>query len=200
MNRNAEVHFMQLPKVDIGRSVFDLSKDHMMSGNVGYLYPIFWEFAMPGDTWKVKTSKVIRFQTMLTPTMGNISCDVHWYKVPLRLVYDHFEEFTGENKSSPWIPAVTYPMPTISSPSGGFAVGGIADHLGIPPGVSFSATDKNAPMALPFRCYALVADSFYRDENLTDPLNIPKGSSNQTGSNGTNYINEHRTKYCPLSA
>lgn len=190
MNRNAESRFAQVPQVDIQRSIFDLSEDHVSSGNFGSLIPFYWNDVVPGDSFKCVTSKVVRLQTLLTPIFGNCYLDTYWFFVPMRLCWNHTKEFFGENTAGAWVPTTSYSVPTISSPSGGFAVNSIADYMGVPTGVQFSATDEQAPIALPFRAVALIANEFFRDENLTAPLNIPLGDANQSGSNGTNYITD----------
>lgn len=190
MFRNVESHFATVPVTEKPRSMFSRPKPVKTSFNVGDVVPLYCEVVYPGDTVKMKSHKIVRFQTMLTPVLDNAYLDTTWWFVPLRLIFNRTKEFFGENTSSPWIPQVTYQLPTISAPSGGFAVGGIADHLEYPVGVNWNATDKNAPTVLPIRAYALICDSFWRDQNLTDPLNIPFGDSNQTGTNGSNYIND----------
>ena len=200
MNINTESHFSELPSVEIGRSIMDLSHGNKTSGNIGDLLIGDCIEILPGDTFKVVTSKVIRLQTLVAPIMDNLWCDSYWFFVPNRLVWNHWKEFCGENTASPWIPAASYSIPTISSPSGGFAVNSIADYLHYPVGISWSATDKMAPSALPFRGYALICNEFFRDQNVTYPLNIPLGDSNQTGSNGTNFINDVANGGMPFKA
>lgn len=190
MFRNVESHFATVPQVEKPRSMFGRPKPHKTSFNVGDLIPNYFSVVYPGDTIKMRTASVVRLQTLLTPVMDNMYLDQYFFFVPMRLVWSHTKEFFGENTQSAWVPQVTYQIPTISSPSGGFNVGTIADYLGLPVGVSWSNSDKNAPMALPFRVYALCASEFFRDQNVTDPLNIPTGDANQTGSNGTNYITD----------
>lgn len=190
MNRNVESHFSELPNVEVSRSIFDRSSTHKTSFNVGQLIPFYIDEVLPGDSFRVTSSKVVRLQTMLTPIMDNMYLDTYFFFVPNRLVWDHWREFCGENTESAWIPQTEYQIPSISSPSGGFNVGTIADYFGIPVGVEFSNTDERRPSALPFRAYALICNEFFRDENLTDPLNIPTGDANQTGSNGDNYLED----------
>ena len=72
MNRNVESHFSELPKIDIGRSTFDRSSSHKTSFNVGELIPFYVDEVLPGDTFKVTTSAVVRLQTLLTPIMESI--------------------------------------------------------------------------------------------------------------------------------
>ncbi len=188
MNRNVESHFSQIPNADIQRSIFDRSSDHKTSFNVGELVPLYLDEILPGDSVNITTSKVIRLQTLLTPIMDNVYLDIYWFFVPNRLCWDHWKQFCGENTESAWVPETTYEIPTIKSPEGGFAVGTIADYFGLPVNKPFK--DARLPSALPFRAYALIADTFFRDQNLSDPLNIPLGDAVQQGTNGGNYITD----------
>lgn len=189
MNRNVESHFSELPQVDLQRSIFDRSSTHKLSLNVGDLVPFYIDEVLPGDTFNITTSKVVRLQTLLTPVMDNLYADFYWFFCPSRILWTHWKEFQGENTQSAWIPSTTYQIPSISSPATtGFASGTIADYLGLPVGVTWAATAKHSPSALPFRMYARIANDFFRDENITDPLYIPDGDSNQTGTNGSSYV------------
>lgn len=190
MNRNVESRFSEIPSVNIERSIFDRSSTHKTSFNVGELIPFYIDEVLPGDSFKVTTSKVCRLQTLLTPVMDNLYLDTYFFFIPNRIVWNHWKEFQGENTASAWAPTVEYQIPSISSPSGGFATGTIADYMGLPVGVEWTNTDARRPSALPFRGYALICNEFFRDENLTDPLNIPTGDANQTGSNGDNYLTD----------
>lgn len=189
MNRNVESHFSLLPQNDIRRSIFDRSSGHKTSFNVGELIPLYIDEILPGDTVSIETSKVVRLQTLLTPIMDNLYFDTYWFFVPNRIVWDHWSQFCGENTESAWVPATQYAIPTIKSPSGGFATGTIADYFGLPVGVEWS-DGVHMPSALPFRAYAKICDEFFRDENLSDPLNIPTGDAIQQGTNGSSYISD----------
>lgn len=190
MNRNVESHFSELPAAEIQRSTFDRSASYKTSFNAGDVIPFFVDEVLPGDTFDVTTAKVVRSQTMLTPVMDNIFLDTYFFFVPNRLVWQHWKEFCGENTAGAWAPKTEYTLPTIAPPAGGFALGTIADYMGLPIGVEWKATDELAPHALPFRGYALICNEFFRDENLSDPLLIPLDDANQTGSNGDNYISD----------
>lgn len=190
MNRNVETHFAQLPQAEISRSIFDRSSTHKTSFNVGELIPFYVDEVLPGDSFQVTTSKVVRLQTLLTPVMDNLYLDTYFFFCPNRILWDHWKEFMGENTESAWIPTTSYQIPSISSPVGGFKTGTLADYFGLPIGIEWSNESSRRPSALPFRAYALICQEFFRDENLTDPLNIPTGDANQTGSNGSDYIND----------
>ena len=165
------------------RSSFDRSFSHKTTFNVGDVVPVFCEEVLPGDTFSVDTAKVVRMQTLLAPVFDNMYLDTYYFFVPNRLTWQHWKQFCGENTESAWIPTTNYSVPTISAPSGGFDVGTIADYMGLPVGVEWSATDVNAPIALPFRAYALICDSFFRDENLQDPLVVDVTDANNVGTN-----------------
>lgn len=176
MNRNVESHFSQLPSAEIQRSTFDRSSGYKTSFNAGQLIPFYVDEVLPGDTFDITTSKIVRSQTLLTPLMDNVYLDTFYFFVPNRLTWDHWKEFCGENTESAWAPTTKYRMPVVS---GTVQQGSIADYMGLPVGVEFKSDDTLAPSALPFRAYALICNEFFRDENVTDPLNIPTGDANQ---------------------
>lgn len=182
MNRNT-FNFSENPiTLDISRSRFNRDSSIKMSFNVGELVPFYVDEVLPGDTMEVSTSKVVRMQTLLTPVMDNMYLDTYYFFVPNRLVWDHWKEFQGENTESAWIPQTEYTVPQITSPTGGWTVGTIADYMGIPTGVENLSVN-----ALPFRAYALICDYWFRSQNLQDPFVIPKNESTVVGSNGNDY-------------
>lgn len=69
MSRNAESHFAQLPHADISRSSFDRSHSLKTSFNVGDVVPFYVDEVLPGDTFDVRTSKVVRMPALITPIM-----------------------------------------------------------------------------------------------------------------------------------
>lgn len=179
MNRNTESHFSLAPHVDISRSRFDRSASLKTSFNAGDVVPFFLDEVLPGDTFSVDTSKVVRMQTLLTPMMDNVYLDTYYFFVPNRLVWDHWKEFCGENTESAWIPQTEYTMPQITSPANtGWNVGTLADYFGIPTGVAGLSVS-----ALPFRAYALIMNEWFRDQNLQDPLVVPTDDSTVAGVN-----------------
>ncbi len=187
MNRNVESHFALNPtRIDISRSTFDRSSSVKTSFNAGDIVPFFLEEVLPGDTFNVKSSKVVRMQTLLTPMMDNVYLDTYYFFVPNRLVWKHWKEFNGENTESAWIPETTYEVPQITSPTGtGWAVGTIADYFGIPTGVPNLSVN-----ALPFRGYALIMNEWFRDENLSDPLVVPDDDATVAGVNTGTFVSD----------
>ena len=169
----------------MSRSTFDRSASVKTSFNAGDIVPFFCEEVLPGDTFNVRSSKVVRMQTLLTPLMDNVYLDTYYFFVPNRLVWLHWKEFNGENTESAWIPTTEYSVPQITAPSGGWAVGTLADYFGLPTkvaGISVSA--------LPFRAYALVMNEWFRDQNLQDPLVVPVDDATVQGVNTGTFVTD----------
>ena len=185
MNRNTESHFSLLPRIDIGRSRFDRSASVKTSFNAGDVVPFYCEEVLPGDTFNVKTSRVVRMQTLLTPMMDNVYLDTYYFFVPNRLTWEHWKEFCGENTQSAWIPETEYSIPQVTAPDGGWNVGTIADYFGIPTGVSNLSVS-----ALPFRAYALIMNEWFRDQNLQDPLLVPVDDATVQGVNTAIFVTD----------
>lgn len=195
MNRNVESHFSLLPHADISRSTFDRSHSLKTSFNVGDVVPFYVDEVLPGDTFDLKTSKVIRMPSLITPIMDNIYLDTYYFFVPNRLTWEHWKQFQGENTESAWIPQTQYSVPQLTAPDGGWNIGTLADYMGIPTGVSGLSVN-----ALPFRAYALIMNEWFRDENLTDPLLIPVDDANVVGVNTGNYIQDTAKGGLPFKA
>lgn len=195
MSRNTESHFATLPKVDISRSTFDRSASLKTSFNVGQIVPFFIDEVLPGDTFDIKTSKVVRMPSLITPIMDNIYLDTYYFFVPNRLVWSHWKEFNGENTESAWIPKTEYEIPQLTAPDGGWSVGTIADYFCIPTGVPNLSVS-----ALPFRAYALIMNEWFRDQNLSDPLSIPVDDATVKGVNTGTFVTDVAKGGLPYTA
>ena len=186
MSRNQNSRFATNPtNLDISRSKFERSHTVKTSFNVGDIIPFYVDEVLPGDTFQIDTSKVVRLQTPITPFMDNIYLDTYYFFVPNRIVWEHWKQFQGENTESAWLPTTEYTVPQITAPEGGFSEGTIADYFGIPtkvPGLSVNA--------LPFRAYALICNDWFRDQNLCDPLNIPLSDATVVGVNTGNFVTD----------
>lgn len=196
MSRNSEAHFSLLPHANISRSTFDRSHSVKTTFNAGQVIPFLVEEVLPGDTFDVTTSKVVRMPSLLTPVMDNLYLDTYFFYVPNRIVWEHWRELNGENTASAWIPETEYQVPQITSPAGtGWNIGTIADYFGIPTGVPGLSVN-----ALPFRAYSLIMNEWFRDENLTDPLLTPTGDATVVGVNTGNYITDTAKGGLPFKA
>jgi hypothetical protein len=186
---SAQQHqFSEVPHADIQRSTFDRSHGLKTTFNAGQLVPIYVDEALPGDTFSCNLTAFSRLATPINPTMDNAFMDTHFFAVPVRLVWDDFEEFMGETKTykaagsdrldgTPDFSVAAPVPPTITAGSGGETEGSLSDYIGIPTkigGLEFSA--------LWHRAYTLVWNDWFRDENLQAPktIDITSGSDSAT--------------------
>lgn len=189
MNRNNEAHFNAIPKIDISRSRFKRDQDIKLTFNAGELVPFFVDEVLPGDTFSVDTAGIIRQTTPIFPVMDNAYLDTYYFFVPNRIVWDHWKEFMGENKTGPWIPETQYSVPVLAINSTGKAGDlvpypqSILDYMGVP--TLIPGTDATGQMAqsiyinaLPIRGYVMIWNEWFRDQNWDNPAIFKTDDSN----------------------
>jgi len=160
--------FSQVPKADIPRSTFDRSHGYKTTFDAGYLVPFLLDEALPGDTFSCRVSALARLATPIVPLMDNMYLDTQFFSVPIRLVWDNWQKFNGEQKNPG--DSTDFTIPQIVSPVGGFTAGSLEDYFGLPVGVAGLSVS-----ALWHRAYNLIYNEWYRDQNLQDSLNVPTG-------------------------
>lgn len=177
--------FSHIASPDIQRSTFDRSHGYKTTFNAGLLIPIYMDEALPGDTFNMRHSVFGRLATLIKPIMDNIYLDVHYFSVPLRLVWDNWKKFNGE-QANPG-DSVNFLIPTLTSPAvTGYTEASIYDFMGIPtevPGLTHSALFN--------RAYNLIYNEWYRDENINNSAYCPKDDGPDTPGN---YIVQFRGK------
>jgi hypothetical protein len=181
--------FTEVPHADIQRSTFDRSHGLKTTFDAGELIPVYVDEALPGDTFSCNMTAFSRLATPIHPTMDNAFMDSHFFSVPIRLVWEDFEEFMGETKTytpsgsarldeTPDFTKAAQIPPTITSPGGGELEGTLSDYFGIPTkqaGIQFSA--------LWHRAYNLIWNDWFRDENLQKFAVVSTASGNDSTTN-----------------
>lgn len=191
MNRNSQNHFRNIPDIDIQRSRFHRPHTHKTTFNTGDLIPFYVDEILPGDTVQMNMAAAIRMATPIFPVMDNAYLDTYYFYVPFRLVWEHFQEFMGENKLTAWEQPTEYEIPQIKAPVKGWREGTIADYMGIP-----TKVENISVSALYFRAYCLIWNEWFRDQNLKDAAMINMDDATATGVNDGNYVT--RTQYGAL--
>lgn len=193
MAKSAPKHFFSKnASVSYPRTRFDMSCVNTTTLTTDYLYPVYCEFVMPGDSWNISVSNFIRMISPIdVPMMDNLYADYHFWFVPWRLVWEHTKYFFGEQDRTPevdedyTIPQITFdstvnPSYDASTNPNGFQngwtpyaglpqTGSIYDYFGIPiQGTDGLLTGDFSINALPLRSYNLIYDDWYRDEQRCD--------------------------------
>ena len=167
MHRNPSVMshtFSQVPKAEIPRSTFDRSHGYKTTFDAGYLVPVLVDEALPGDTFNVNLTAFARLATPIFPIMHNMKMDTFFFSVPIRLVWDNWQKFNGEQRNPG--DSTDYTVPQMVSTAGtGYLANSLHDYFGLPteiPGLTHSS--------LWHRAYNLIYNEWFRDQNLQDSV------------------------------
>lgn len=157
-------HFSHIPPATIPRSTFDRSFEHKTTFSAGRLIPIFWDLAYPGDTFNLKMTAFARLATPIYPIMDNLVMDSFFFAVPIRLVWEHWQAFCGEQVNPGATTDYTIPVCNIAAGPGYNAFYN-QDYMGIPTLVGNYSHNN-----LPFRALNLIWNEWFRDENIQDTV------------------------------
>jgi hypothetical protein len=184
-NRSASAHqFSMIPRAEIPRSKFNAQKTLKTAFDAGYLVPIYVDEVLPGDSFNCRMTAFTRLATPLFPVMDNMYLDTFFFFVPNRLVWSNWQRFMGERDPNP-DSSIDYTIPTVTSPTGGYAVNSLQDYMGLPTAGQVDGSSTVTHSALFTRCYNLIWNEWFRDENLQDSVTVDKGDGPDTYSNYT---------------
>lgn len=186
MNRNNERHFNQIPEMKASRTRFNRDQTILTTFDSGELIPFYVDEVLPGDTFNINTSAIIRMTTPKYPVMDDAFIDFYYFFCPNRILWDNFKAFMGEIEETPWMPAKNYSVPTIN-------IGGnknnalpleksILDYMGVPTKVK----NEFEINALPIRAYVKIWNEFFRDENVDNAAVIKTGDESVTYTDSNN--------------
>lgn len=152
------------------RTRFNRDQTILTTFNAGKLIPFYVDEVLPGDTFSVNTSAIIRMTTPKYPVMDDAFIDFYYFYVPNRIVWDDFKYFMGEVESTPWKQNKNYSVPKIKLentkedeipyPES------ILDYMGVPTKSIKTPINKAEINALPVRGYVKIWNEFFRDENV----------------------------------
>lgn len=185
MNRNNERHFNQIPEMKASRTRFNRDQTVLTTFDSGKLIPFYVDEVLPGDTFNVDTSAIIRMSTPKYPVMDDAFIDFYYFYCPNRILWDDFKQFMGEVESTPWMPTKAYKVPQIqikgTKETPKPLDGSILDYMGVPTKVTGSFSVN----ALPVRAYVKIWNEFFRDENV-DNAAVIKTDSTDVGYSESN--------------
>ncbi len=157
--------FSRAPQANIQRSSFDRSHGLKTTFDSGWLVPIYVDEALPGDTFNLSLTALGRMATPIFPIMDNMFLETFFFAVPIRLVWDNWQKFNGEQANPN--DSVDFTVPQIvPSPGGsGYLTGSLSDYFGLP-----TRTLGITNSALWHRAYNLIYNEWFRDQNLIDSV------------------------------
>jgi hypothetical protein len=166
--------FSRVPKVDIQRSVFNRDHGLKTTFDAGYLVPIFYDEALPGDTFTMDANGFGRLATPINPFMDNLYIETFFFAVPYRLIWNNWEKFCGEQDNPG--DSTDYLVPQVSTTATNSS---LYDYFGVPTDIELSFNN------LCGRAYNLIYNEWFRDQNLQNSVTVDKGDGPDTASNYT---------------
>ncbi len=174
--------------LDLQRSKFQRNFNHKTTFKEGDLVPVYFDEVLPGDTFSVDSSFLIRMATPIFPVMDNAAIDLYFFFVPNRLVWDHWQQFCGENTTAPWTQTTEYQIPQINFKTSDTIFGfgatnySVMNYFGIPSVIGQGGLSVSD---LPNRAYRLIWNEWFRDQNIQLPVFVPTDDSSRNFSRST---------------
>ena len=165
--------FSRAPKANINRSIFNRSHGLKTTIDANYLYPIYFDNVMPGDTFQMNAHGFGRLATPIHPFIDNLKIQTYFFFVPYRLLWTNWQRFMGERDPNP-DSSIDYLVPQIQSHT--VASGDLYDYFNVPVGVSLDFNNWAG------RAYNLIWNEWFRDENLQDSVTVDKDDGPDTAS------------------
>lgn len=157
------------PNVEIPRSTFNRSHGHKTTVDVDYIYPIYVDEGLPGDSFEMDMTGFARLNTPIYPIMDNMYMETYWFEVPMRHVWDNFRRAMGERYPDP-DSSIDYSVPIAASTAASNDPGKLSDYMGIPTGVTGLEYSN-----LWHRAYNHIWNEWFRDQNLQDSVTVDTG-------------------------
>ena len=188
-----------IPRAQIQRSTFDTSFTHKTTFNAGRLIPVYLEEILPGDTINCRVNALCRLISPLqVPVMDNLYLDFHFFFVPNRLVWEHWEEFNGQNSTTKGIQTADFTVPNYVYDASLVRDSSLHGYFGLPyknPGTASGALIFANP--LPFRAVWLIWNEWFRDENLQDPVPVYFGDGGRIWEDDDAVVNGQNSSSLP---
>lgn len=160
--------FAMVPQLRAPRSSFNRPRTYKTTFDAGYLVPIYVDEALPGDTFNVRLSTLVRLATPIHPCMDNMKADFFFFGVPKRILWENYTKQQGEQINPD--DSIDYLTPQLVSPAGGWPELSLADYFGLPTKIAGLSVS-----ALPFRAYNMIYNWWFRDQNLQDSVEVALG-------------------------
>jgi len=162
--------FSTVPSANIPRSTFTVPYRYTTTLDVDYLYPIYVDEALPGDTIDIKGQVFARLNTPINPIMDNMLMQTFFFEVPVRILWENWRKFMGERYPDP-DSSIDYTVPQFAAHQP--TLGSLSDYMGIP--TSDQLTTDIQYNSLFHRAYNMIWNEWFRDQNLQDSVTVDTG-------------------------
>lgn len=172
-NLNIEKFFKSFPTIDHKRNRFPFEKEINFNMKMGEITPIALLRTVPGQTYNLDLSTVIKVAPLSVPPMDNAVLKLFAFSFQDRINWDNYKYWFGEKKK-PENPEEepTYLVPKVTLPKGGFAYNSFYDNIGCNPAVGNYKIDASIP-----RGDRRIYNKYFRNQALENPLEINNGDA-----------------------
>lgn len=195
--------------IDISRSRFDLSHEHITTLNEGDLIPVDLMEVLPGDTFQIKPGMMARLQsTFVKAPIGNVFADIYYFFVPSRILFPDWKKLWGENKAysddiTTKVPRLGFSLtPNFLTDLDKKKIKKFFNYFGcnlynnnVLDGSSTPNVVSNYN-ALPIMAYQTIYNEWFRDQNLQQPIAVSSSlSGNNVSTNKSSFMVQKVSKY-----
>lgn len=179
---------------------FNLSREVLLSGQIGKLIPIQCDEVVPGDRWKQNIGFLMRFAPLSAPVMARFNVHFHSFYVPYRIIttetsaestWEKFIKSVGQASSevpvlphfymdSEYVGPSTFNTNAYNPLVQGIRkymtdVGSLWDYLGLKTqgNVTYGFGFNGHISAMPFFAYQKIYNDFYRRDQIEKELQFP---------------------------
>uniref|UniRef100_A0AAU8B5X9 Major capsid protein n=1 Tax=Dulem virus 165 TaxID=3145642 RepID=A0AAU8B5X9_9VIRU len=188
--------FSEIPKAQIPRSSFDRSSSYRTTFRAGYLIPVYLDEVLPGDTFNMTHNFLCRLTSPLSvPLMDTLYLDMFYFFVPTRLVWENWERMHGAQdypgaSTDYQVPLAallsltggTSAAKDLADPDAGSGLYPLVNHMGVATATGDTSLTSDPISVLPLRCYWLIWNEWFRDQNLQSAVKIDTSDGPQIGT------------------
>jgi len=130
---------------------------------MGELIPFVVQDVVPGDTLHLSQSSMMRFIPMIAPVMHKVNVSMHYFFVPLRILWPDFTKWMAGEED-------------LERPFHYWSAGlddsnrSLGDYLGLPTGDTGTTSYIHEVDAYFTAAYYKIWDEYFRDQNLQDEV------------------------------
>ncbi len=168
---NIEKFYKSFPTLSHKRNRFPFEKEINWNMKLGEITPIAAIRVVPGQTYNLDMSTVIKVAPLSITPMDNLVAKFFAFYNPDRNDWTKYKYWFGE-KQNPENPEEepTYLVPKVTAPEGGFEFNSFYDNIGCPPGVPNYKIDAFLP-----RTDRQIYNYYFRNQTLENPLSVNLG-------------------------
>lgn len=182
-NINIEEFYKSFPTLSHKRNRFPYEKEINFNMKMGQITPITAIRVVPGQTYNLDMSTVIKVAPLANTPMDNAVFKTFAFYNPDRNTWKNYKYWFGE-KQNPENPEMepTYVVPKVKAPdTTGFEFNSFYDNIGCVPGVPNYKIDAFLP-----RTDRQIYNTYFRNQTLENPLEVNTGDEDDVASQNMN--------------